>query len=27
MNLTIEDRTKILDKVSRLVEAKHFNPP
>ena len=26
MNLTIEDRTKILDKVSRLVETKHFNP-
>ncbi len=26
MSLTLDERTKILDKVSRLVEAKHFNP-
>ena len=26
MNLTLEERTKILDKVCRLVETKHFNP-
>ncbi len=26
MNLTLEERTKIFDKVSRLVETKHFNP-
>ena len=26
MNLTLEERTKIFDKVCRLVETKHFNP-
>jgi len=26
MNLTLEQRTKIFDKVCRLVETKHFNP-
>jgi len=26
MNLTLEQRTEILDKVCRLVETKHFNP-
>ena len=26
MNLTLDQRTKILDKVCRLVETKHFNP-
>jgi carboxyl-terminal processing protease len=26
MNLTLDERTKILDKVCRLVETKHFNP-
>ena len=26
MNLSLEQRTKILDKVCRLVETKHFNP-
>ena len=26
MNLTLQDRAKILDKVSRLVEKKHFDP-
>jgi len=26
MNLNLEERTKILDKVCRLVETKHFNP-
>jgi hypothetical protein len=26
MNLTLSDRTKIFDKVCRLVEIKHFNP-
>jgi hypothetical protein len=26
MNLTLDDRTKIFDKVCRLVETKHFNP-
>jgi len=26
MSLTLDERTKILDKVCRLVEAKHFNP-
>lgn len=26
MNLTLNERTKILDKVCRLVETKHFNP-
>ena len=26
MNLTLDERTKIFDKVCRLVETKHFNP-
>jgi len=26
MNLTLQERTKIFDKVCRLVETKHFNP-
>ena len=26
MNLTLEERTKVFDKVCRLVETKHFNP-
>jgi len=26
MNLTLEERTKIFDKVCRLVETKHFDP-
>src|SRR5437879_12176375 len=26
MNLSLEERTKIFDKVRRLVETKHFNP-
>src|SRR3974390_2816283 len=26
MNLTLEERTKIFDKVCRLVKTKHFNP-
>ena len=26
MNLTLDDRTKIFDKVCRLVETKHFDP-
>ena len=26
MNLTLDERTKILDKICRLVETKHFNP-
>ena len=26
MNLTLDQRTKIFDKVCRLVETKHFNP-
>ena len=26
MNLTLEERTKVFDKVCRLVESKHFNP-
>jgi carboxyl-terminal processing protease len=26
MNLTLDERTKIVDKVCRLVETKHFNP-
>jgi Tricorn protease C1 domain len=26
MNLTLEERTKIFDKICRLVETKHFNP-
>src|ERR1035438_797319 len=26
MSLTLEERTKIFDKVCRLVETKHFNP-
>ena len=26
MNLTVDERTKIFDKVCRLVETKHFNP-
>ena len=26
MNLTLEERTKIFDKVSRLVATKHFDP-
>src|SRR5438045_3115619 len=26
MNLTLDERTKIFDKVFRLVETKHFNP-
>src|SRR5437879_6695850 len=26
MNLTLDERTKIFDKVCRLVEEKHFNP-
>ena len=26
MNLTLEERTKIFNKVCRLVETKHFNP-
>src|SRR5882762_3944061 len=26
MNLTLEERTKLFDKVCRLVETKHFNP-
>src|ERR1039458_7769008 len=26
MNLTLKERTKIFDKVCRLVETKHFNP-
>jgi carboxyl-terminal processing protease len=26
MNLTLDERTRIFDKVCRLVEAKHFNP-
>src|SRR5260370_39513964 len=26
MNLTLDERTKVFDKVCRLVETKHFNP-
>ena len=26
MNLTLDERTKIFEKVCRLVETKHFNP-
>ena len=26
MNLTLEERTKVFDKVCHLVETKHFNP-
>jgi hypothetical protein len=26
MNLTLEERTKVFEKVCRLVETKHFNP-
>jgi hypothetical protein len=26
MNLTLDERTKIFDKVSRLVATKHFDP-
>ena len=26
MSLTLEERTKVFDKVCRLVETKHFNP-